>query len=387
MGFNPVPGAKSPGRLSLAAAANLVVFAALFGMLHRLRPPKPKHPQIREGSQVLVFSTGGIGDSLLDSAGIRALAESFPHARIHLVAHHRRPVIACHNPFVHRLHFFRKGPLAFLGLWAKLRVEGPWEAVLYFTAHDPEARCLGYLLAPDTTVGLAWRSQFGGLCAHDLDGCELRRAHLAAQAVEVAKAAGARARSEPRMVYQVEQAERVEFLEQWKKAGFSEEARPIVFQLGGGGSPYRDWPVSRFAQLLDMLHQQGLGPLVLLGGPDHVAKAQEIRARASTVPHVDFTGRLPLPLAAALLEHARALVTTDTGIMHLGFALQTPTVALLHPSPGAARVGPLFGAERHELVCLEKPSGYRKPEDARMEAITAEMAAEALGRLLVKSVR
>ncbi len=148
----------------------------------------------------------------------------------------------------------------------------------------------------------------------------------------------------------------------------------VIFQLGGGGGPYRDWPVEHFLRLAELAHAAGIGPVFLLGGPDHREKAGKFFAAAAgrNLPFFDVVGRLPLPQSAALLERSRCLVSTDTGIMHLAFALGTPTVALLHCSPGDARVGPLADRDRHVVIQIAKPAGYRVPSDASMANLRPE---------------
>ena len=329
-------------------------------------PPSARPILLSQSSRVLVFSSAGLGDSLLDSVAVRALAETFPGIHIEAVVHHRRPDMSRHNPFLHRLHLLRKGPIGFLKLWRDLRGDKPWDAILYLSCHDPEARCLGFLLNKDATVGLAWRTTLSSLCAWNLDGPGMRREHLARQALRVAEQAGATT-TYPRMVYQVDDIDRKALDE--RLAGLGMPSRPrVVFQLGGGGASYRDWPVEHFLELARMLHGEGIAPPFILGGPDHRGKADRFAevARAEGLEFYDVVGKLPIPLSAALLERCCCLVSTDTGIMHLGFAIGTPTVALLHCSPGRARVGPLADEDKHAVLELSRPVGYRSPSDARM---------------------
>ena len=365
------PG-KRKGTLSLSSSANLLAHKAGFRFLTKVRPPVNRSILLGPESRVLVFSTAGLGDSLLDSAGINALASRYPGIHIEAVVHHRRTDIARHNPLLEKLHFLRKGPHAFLALWWRLRKAGRWDAVLYLSCHDPEARCLGYLLAPDATIGLAWRTEMPWLCARNIDDAGLRRAHLAAQAVRVAAEVGAET-TEVRMVYAVAAEDRIAL--DRTLAGFNFPPLPgVTFQLGGGGGPYRDWPVEHFIKLAELAHGAGIGPVFLLGGSDHRKKADQfsVAARGMNIPFFDVVGRLPLPQSAALLERSRCLVSTDTGIMHLAFAIGTPTIALLHCSPGDARVGPLADRDRHFVIQLPKPAGYRGPSDASMANLCPE---------------
>jgi len=377
------PG-KRKGDLSLSSSLNLFAYRAVFGLLAKARPPRSRAIQPGPQSRVLFFSTAGLGDSLLDSAGIRAVAESFPGVQIEAVVHHRRRDIPEHNPFLRKLHFLRKGPHAFIALWWSLRKRGPWDAVFYLSCHDPEARCLGYLLARDTTIGLGWRTKLPWLCARNIDEPGLRKAHLAAQSVRVAMEAGASGKT-VRMVYEVKDADRAGLDAKLSGHGYPREPG-VVFQLGGGGGAFRDWPVEHFCKLLGQAHAAGIGPLFLLGGPDHVEKARKLMAVTEGIPLFDLVGKLPLSQSAALLERARCLVSTDTGIMHLAFAIGTPTVALLHCTPGADRVGPTADPDRHVVIALTRPPGYRSPSDVSMSEIPPERVFEGLKELYFRKV-
>ncbi|MEI6032836.1 MAG: glycosyltransferase family 9 protein [Verrucomicrobiae bacterium] len=370
---------KRKGALSLSSSINLLAYRALFGLLVKVRPPSSRKIDLGPGSKVLVFSTAGLGDSLLDSAGIRALAETFPGIHLEAVVHHRRRDISSRNPFLKKLHFLRKGPTTFWTLWQDLRRRGPWDAVLYLSCHDPEARCLGYLLARDATIGLARRTKMPWLCARNIDEPGLHRAHLAAQAVRVAQEAGA-SEGPARMVYDVVPADREALDRRLSELGFPSDPG-VVFQLGGGGAAFRDWPADHFIELARMAHSDGIGPIFLLGGPDHRTKAMDFAAKAGNLPFFDAVGKLPLPQSAALIERARCLVSTDTGIMHLAFAIGTPTVAILHCSPGSDRVGPAADLEKHVVVALPRPDGYTSPRDASMTAILPEQVFPGLKKL------
>jgi ADP-heptose:LPS heptosyltransferase len=94
------------------------------------------------------------------------------------------------------------------------------------------------------------------------------------------------------------------------------------------------------------------------------------------IPYYNLVGKLSLTESAALLASARALVSTDTGIMHLGFAVGTHVVALIHCNNPEGRVGPYGYGNWHRVVQLPRPDDYRKPEDASMADISAETVYE-----------
>jgi heptosyltransferase-2 len=89
-------------------------------------------------------------------------------------------------------------------------------------------------------------------------------------------------------------------------------------------------------------------------------------------PYYNLVNQLSLAESAALLAGAKAIVSTDTGIMHLGFAVGTRVVALIHCNNPANRVGPYGYGDRHRVVQLPRPENYRTPEDASMADIAAQ---------------
>jgi heptosyltransferase-1 len=103
----------------------------------------------------------------------------------------------------------------------------------------------------------------------------------------------------------------------------------------------------------DRLHQEGAGPVVLVGGPDDRADAQAVKALAKTSSMADVTGLTRLGLLPALLQSAALLLTNDSGPMHVAAAVGTPVVALFGPT-SPVRTGPYGKQHRvltHPLPC------------------------------------
>jgi heptosyltransferase I len=89
--------------------------------------------------------------------------------------------------------------------------------------------------------------------------------------------------------------------------------------------PQKHWFDERWVALARALLAEGLTP-VLLGGPSDAATALAI---ANAVPGlVNLVGALKLDESAAAIATASLLIGVDTGLTHMGSALQVPTVAL-----------------------------------------------------------
>jgi heptosyltransferase-2 len=96
----------------------------------------------------------------------------------------------------------------------------------------------------------------------------------------------------------------------------------------------RRWP--HYVALAAALDQA----VVVIGGPADAARADEIVAAAPARVY-SAAGQVPLRVAAAIIEQARALVTNDSAALHLATAVRTPIVALFGPTTPSFGFGPL----------------------------------------------
>lgn len=89
--------------------------------------------------------------------------------------------------------------------------------------------------------------------------------------------------------------------------------------------PQKHWFEDAWGILCARLIERGLTP-VLLGGPADAEAAARIASTHAGI--VNLAGATRLPEAAALIGEAALLVGVDTGLTHMGTAMNTPTVAL-----------------------------------------------------------
>ena len=121
----------------------------------------------------------------------------------------------------------------------------------------------------------------------------------------------------------------------------------VVFHAWACGTGYRlkEWPADRWGELARWVHAQNLA-LILTGGPgdvsDSEALAAVIRQTAPGIALIMLAGRGSLLETARLLKQATAVVSVNTGIMHLAALLDVPTVGL-HGPTNPLRWGPAGG--------------------------------------------
>lgn len=148
-------------------------------------------------------------------------------------------------------------------------------------------------------------------------------------------------------------------------------AREIAASLSGGflalhpgsGSPAKNWPVVRFAELV-RVRARGV-PWLLVSGPAD----DEVSRPLAGLPGAVRATNLPVRVLGALLSRAALYVGNDSGVTHLAAASGAPTLALFGPTDPAtwSPVGP-----RVEVVASP---------DGTMEGVGVEAVLEAMKRL------
>ncbi len=112
--------------------------------------------------------------------------------------------------------------------------------------------------------------------------------------------------------------------------------------------PQKHWFDDRWRTLAERL-QRDLGVSVLvLGGLAERPAARQLLA-ANDAQLIDLVGKTSLTEATALLDHAALVIAVDTGLGHIGVALNTPTVLLFgstrpYLNPGCASAQVLYQA-------------------------------------------
>jgi ADP-heptose:LPS heptosyltransferase len=124
----------------------------------------------------------------------------------------------------------------------------------------------------------------------------------------------------------------------WTEAGLDKFSVIIGLASGadtnsrGPWKPYlKRWKPERYAELARWISEELGGQAVMFGGAEERALAEQIATTAG-VPIVDFCGKAGIQELAGLLEMCTALVTNDTGVMHMAAAVGTPVVTLFGPT-------------------------------------------------------
>jgi hypothetical protein len=116
----------------------------------------------------------------------------------------------------------------------------------------------------------------------------------------------------------------------------------------GAKATQRRWPPDRFAAVARELTARG-HRVVVTGSAAERDLARRVAGAADLPGTAVLAGRTDVAGLAALVVHARLVVSGDTGIGHLATAYGTPSVLLFGPVP-PARWGPPADRPRHRAL-------------------------------------
>lgn len=135
----------------------------------------------------------------------------------------------------------------------------------------------------------------------------------------------------------------------WGRAKIGSGGRVAVYAPGATW-PAKHWPLEKFIELAGVLERQGLRPVFIFGPKeDELAKGFEERAGKDWL----FIHRPSLRGLVSFIAGADLLVANDSGPMHVGPAVGTPTLGLF--GPGEPEIWFPYGAPHrfawHEVAC------------------------------------
>ena len=91
----------------------------------------------------------------------------------------------------------------------------------------------------------------------------------------------------------------------------------------------KDMPISDCQRLIKQLRNQGYVPL-LLGAGAVASKYRDDLQKIANGEFIDLVDKTSISQLGALLANCRALISVDTGTMHLGLAIAVPTICLFY---------------------------------------------------------
>lgn len=297
---------------------------------HSRETPASTH----EPRRILLLAMLPIGDTLFLTPTIRALRSRYPAAHLAALAYTSNAPLLCHVPAVDAVVEMPawQGPrslAAYIRLVADLRRQA-YDVAVDFTSPAFKWISIGagaprrtymkfdpaWWLLP--TGHDAWRATHATRlyydCAAELD---LPPWEDVDHRPGVAVPAPARTEADAWLA----------------RAGVGQSGAPLVALHPGGkglGGEKR-WHPRHFAQVADTLRAHWGAEIVLLGGPDEQALADEVAASMAHPPAL-AVGRLSLLGTVALLARCDLFIGNDSSLLHLAACQGTPYVGIFGPT-------------------------------------------------------
>ena len=314
--------------------------------------------------RILVIGPAWVGDAVMSQALLKRLKTQQPDCVIDLLAPPWVAGVLQHMPEVHKVLTlpFAHGDFDLAGRWRfgrRLRQQrysrafvlpNTWKAALVPLAAGIPRR-IGYL--GEARYGLLNE-------VHDLD-----RGALSTTVARFAALAGPLQTQDdvPRPRLQSLPGDQQRAM---REVGLERTGRPVLALCPGAEyGPAKRWPAEHFAEVARAMVKQGWEAWLFGSAKDR--DSTRAVASAAGVPCHDLAGRTTLSTACDLLALADAVVTNDSGLMHVAAALDRPLVCLfgssdpsftppLHPDAKVLRLG-LECSPCFERVC---PLGHTR---------------------------
>ena len=118
-----------------------------------------------------------------------------------------------------------------------------------------------------------------------------------------------------------------------ERLGIAQDRPLTVFAPGAEFGAAKRWPSGHFARLADEIRKADpTAQVALLGSPKDKPVCDEIVAAAGKEGMFNLAGVTRLDEAVALIARAAAVVSNDSGLLHIASALTRPVIAIYGPT-------------------------------------------------------
>ena len=156
---------------------------------------------------------------------------------------------------------------------------------------------------------------------------------------------------------------------------------------GAEYGPAKRWPTARFIEAGKLLIEKHQAHLLLFGGQGDVETAAEIANGLPAEQTTNLADKTTLTELVTALAECNAVLTNDTGPMHVAAAVGTPVVVPFGSTSPELTAPGLPGADTHQFLRTTAPCSpcflKKCPIDLRcLDSITSAQAATAVARAL-----
>lgn len=287
--------------------------------------------------KILIYRISSMGDIVLTTPVVRALKQQIPNACIHFVTRKKYADVLLNNPYIDKLWLVEHSPIEITEL---LKQE---DFDQFIDLHrNIRSRMLAMKL---------------GMRRHSFPKLNIRKWVYTALKINFLPSVHIVSRyfRAVRHLGVADDAKGADFFMQKSIEHVISELPEKYFVLALGGTfATKRYPVEGCSYIAANAHL----PVVLIGGIDEQSDAAEI-VRSSPEKVINKVGLLSITESAALIQHSVAVVSNDTGMMHIAAALQKPMVSIWGSTVPAFGMYPLYAEEYRHLSVIIETDGLR----------------------------
>jgi len=252
----------------------------------------------------LIIRFSSIGDIVLTTPVIRSIRKRYPQSEIHYFTKASFQQVLQHNPYIDRLHLLKNDLSTQLAALKKER----YDYVIDLHNNLRSLRVKWTLGRPHVAFHKEnWQKYLMVRFKK-----RLQLSHIVDRYGETLNAIDASLDGEGLDFFLPEGLEEQAREEIAKHQIPPEDCLAVIL---GATYQTKRWLSTHFIELLNAYQQ----PIILLGGPDAIKEASFISSELS-IPHLNAVGKHNLLMSAAMMKACRAVLTHDTGFMHIAAA-------------------------------------------------------------------
>ena len=275
---------------------------------------------------ILLVSTTGMGDCLWGTPGIRELKNTYPDAQIDLIVKKDWMDLFKNNPHLEKTYPYQNRWYAQIFLGIKLLLKPKYTHVFIFHANADFGRMKKFLKSSPI-----WNHQGHKWCPDQYNIKSIKRNNSPSVVADL-HAIERRIFMLKDIKVELKQPQMELFFSTTEKNSFSEYANHIGLKIPfmvchiGANSVDRLWKSKNFYDLTNLILKETSFNIVFGGNKKEIKILKTLNLPDSD--RIFFAFDLPLINYAYLLSRASLLVSNNTGPMHIGYAVNTPTIGI-----------------------------------------------------------
>lgn len=312
----------------------LVLFLALFTRRKRRLP-------IEDIQNILFIKLAAIGDGILLIPTLRKLKSSFPNAKITFMCSDINLSVIQKIPYVDniincRVYDFLKNPVNFYRFVKTLR-KTKYEVVIDAGQWERINSLITIFTKRDYSIGFRTKGQWkhvvnDAVVAHSRTKHEVENFMDLLMPLGIVPVSGEYDFDDLQLEFFLKPEHR-EFRDKFWKENNLEDKTVICFHPGCGenGKP-REWALENYINVAKRLHDADKDIVILITGTDFERYLCDPLHEATSEFSINTAGKFTLEQSAALVERAKLMLCSNTGILHVSTCVGTRTIGLHGPT-------------------------------------------------------